>query len=128
MVQDVIGEAGDRLLHWDLHYDNVLAAHPCDPREPWLAIDPTPLAGDPGFELLPALGNRWDDLIATGDLPRALRRRFDLMTEILTIDRQRARAWTAGRVLQNVLWDVDSGHTRLHPRSTDITHALLTDH
>ncbi|HCU50974.1 MAG TPA: hydroxyurea phosphotransferase, partial [Micromonosporaceae bacterium] len=49
IVSEVAQEPGDRLLHWDLHYDNVLAAE----REPWLAIDPKPLAGDPGFELLP---------------------------------------------------------------------------
>ncbi|GAA4995348.1 aminoglycoside phosphotransferase family protein [Actinopolymorpha pittospori] len=126
MVDEVLGEAGDRLLHWDLHYDNVLAAHHSDPREPWLAIDPCPLAGDPGFELLPALGNRWDDLTVTGDLHRALRRRFDLMTEVLAMERQRARAWTAGRVLRNVLWDIDSGHARLHPRYADIAEAVLT--
>jgi predicted amidohydrolase/streptomycin 6-kinase len=126
MVDDVRGEPGDRLLHWDLHYDNVLATLRPDSRQPWLAIDPAPLAGDPAFELLPALGNRWDDLTATGDLRRALLRRFDLMTEVLAMDRQRARAWTAGRVLQNVLWDIDSGQTRLHHRSTDLAQALLT--
>jgi acetylornithine deacetylase/succinyl-diaminopimelate desuccinylase-like protein len=30
-VAELIGEPGDRLLHWDLHYDNVLAGQ----REPW---------------------------------------------------------------------------------------------
>lgn len=48
-VAEVAVEPGDRLLHWDLHYDNVLAGG----REPWLAIDPKPLSGDPGFDLLP---------------------------------------------------------------------------
>ncbi len=43
-----------------------MAAH----RQPWLVIDPKPLAGDPCFELLPVLDNRWDDLVATGDLRR----------------------------------------------------------
>ena len=40
---EVVGEAGDRLLHWDLHFENVLSAE----REPWLAIDPKPLLGHP---------------------------------------------------------------------------------
>ena len=31
---------------------------------------------------------------------RALLRRFDLMTEILGLDRSRAAGWTLGRVLQ----------------------------
>jgi streptomycin 6-kinase len=59
-MAELVGECGDRLLHWDLHFDNILAGQ----REPWLAIDPKPLAGDPGFELLPALGNRWEDVLA----------------------------------------------------------------
>ncbi|MFJ4779399.1 aminoglycoside phosphotransferase family protein [Streptomyces sp. NPDC088762] len=100
-VAEVAGEPGDRLLHWDLHYDNVLAGG----REPWLAIDPKPLAGDPGFDLLPAIVNNFR--------ARDVRWRFDLMTEVLGLDRERARAWTLGRVLQNCLWDVEDGEERL---------------
>jgi streptomycin 6-kinase len=93
----------NRLLHWDLHYFNTLST--LDGSE-WKAIDPKPLSGDSGFELLPALWNRWDDLVATGDLSRALLRRFDLMTEVLGLDRSRAAGWTFGRVLQNAVWDL----------------------
>jgi streptomycin 6-kinase len=108
-VEEVRFEAGDRLLHWDLHYQNVLASAAGSGREPWLAIDPKPLAGDPGFDLLPALHNRWHDVLATGDVERALLRRFDLMTAVMGLDRERAAAWTLGRVLQNLLWSVEAG-------------------
>jgi streptomycin 6-kinase len=74
----------------------------------WVAIDPKPLAGDPAFELLPALHNRWDDVVATGDVPRAVRRRFDLMTEVLGLDRARAAGWTLGRLLQDTLWEAEN--------------------
>ncbi|MFE9735929.1 aminoglycoside phosphotransferase family protein [Streptomyces sp. NPDC005863] len=96
-VREVLDEPGDRLLHWDLHFENVLASE----REPWLAIDPKPLAGDPGFDLWPALDNKFDadDVVW----------RFDAMTEVLGLDRERARAWTLGRVLQNSLWEVEDG-------------------
>jgi len=113
-LEEVLPQAGDRLLHWDLHYFNILAPHPADQREPWLAIDPKPLAGDPGFELLAALHNRWEEAVATGDVPRAIRRRFDLMTDILGLDRRRAAGWTLARVLQNVLWDVEHDDTIWH--------------
>ena len=36
-----------RLIHADLHYENVLAAE----REPWLVIDPQPMSGDPHYEV-----------------------------------------------------------------------------
>lgn len=96
-VREVAGEPGDRLLHWDLHFGNVLGAS----RASWLAIDPKPLAGDPGFELWPALVNRFD--------ADEVRWRFDAMTAVLGLDRGRARAWTRGRLLQNCLWQVESG-------------------
>jgi streptomycin 6-kinase len=119
-VEELIGEAGDRLLHWDLHYDNVLAGQ----REPWLAIDPKPLSGDPGFELLPALDNRWEDIVATGDVGRAVRRRFDLMVEVLGLDRSRAVGWSLGRILQNALWDVEDGARELDAVQVAIADAL----
>ncbi|MFF4240123.1 aminoglycoside phosphotransferase family protein [Actinomadura geliboluensis] len=120
-VAELVGESGDRLLHWDLHYDNVLAGE----REPWLAIDPEPLAGDPGFELLPALDNRWDEVEATGNVARAVLRRFDLLTEVLELDRRRATGWTLGRVLQNALWDIEDGKTALEPAQVAIATTLL---
>ncbi|SFP02267.1 streptomycin 6-kinase [Amycolatopsis arida] len=120
-VAELVDDAGDRLLHWDLHYDNVLAGT----REPWLAIDPEPLAGDPGFDLLPALTSRWDAVVVTGDVERAVLHRFDLLSEAVTVDRRRAAGWTLGRVLQNALWDVADGKPTLDPEQVAIGTALL---
>ncbi|MGH4029519.1 aminoglycoside phosphotransferase family protein [Actinomycetota bacterium Odt1-20B] len=113
-LREVVGEPGDRLLHWDLHFENVLAAD----REPWLAIDPKPLAGDPGFDLWPALNNEFDadDLLW----------RFDAMSEVLGLDRKRAAAWTLGRVLQNALWEIEDGRA-LDPEDLEVARQLL-DH
>ncbi|MFI9425781.1 aminoglycoside phosphotransferase family protein [Streptomyces achromogenes] len=110
-VREVAGEPGDRLLHWDLHDENVLAAERAD----WLAIDPKPLAGDPGFELWPALDNRFE--------AAEVRWRFDAMTDVLGLDRARARAWTYGRLLQNALWDVEDGRP-IDPRQLEIARLL----
>ncbi|WP_327596430.1 aminoglycoside phosphotransferase family protein [Streptomyces chartreusis] len=120
-VAELAGEPGDRMLHWDLHYGNVLAAE----REPWLAIDPEPLAGDPGFDLWPALNSGWDEPAAKGDTLRVVRRRFDLLTSVLDLDRARATGWTLGRLLQNALWDVEDGETALDPSAVAISEALL---
>nr|WP_179382230.1 aminoglycoside phosphotransferase family protein [Streptomyces sp. SA15] len=112
-VREVVTEPGDRLLHWDLHDENVLASD----RAPWLAIDPKPLAGDPGFELWPALDNRFDADEITW--------RFDAMTDVLGLDRARAHAWTLGRLLQNSLWDIEDDRP-LEPRQLDIARRLRT--
>ncbi|MFH9014696.1 aminoglycoside phosphotransferase family protein [Streptomyces sp. NPDC017943] len=112
-VREVADEPGDRLLHWDLHDENVLASR----RAPWLAIDPKPLAGDPGFELWPALDNRFD--------PAEILWRFDALTDVLSLDRARARAWTLGRVLQNALWDIEDGRP-LDPAHLETAHRLRT--
>ncbi|NUS23629.1 MAG: hydroxyurea phosphotransferase [Streptomyces sp.] len=110
-VREVVDEPGDRLLHWDLHYDNVLGADRAD----WLAIDPKPLAGDPDFELLPAIDNRFD--------PGEVCWRFDALTDVLGLDRARARAWTLGRVLQNCLWEIEDGRP-LEPEQLEIVRRL----
>ncbi|MFI9494211.1 aminoglycoside phosphotransferase family protein [Streptomyces halstedii] len=117
-VREVAGEPGDRLLHWDLHYGNVLAGRAEEGRaDRWVALDPKPLAGDPGFELFPALDNRFE-----GD---EVMWRFDLLTEVLGLDRERARAWTLARVLQNAVWSTGDGARRLPPDHVEIARRLL---
>lgn len=75
------------LLHGDLHPGNVLAAE----REPWLAIDPKPLVGDPAFDLAQLLINRcWSD-----PSPREIRRQTDRLAEATGLDRDRIAAWAA---------------------------------
>jgi streptomycin 6-kinase len=121
MTFDLLPESGDRLLHWDLHYLNVLAAQ----RQPWLVIDPKPLAGDPAFDIFPVLWNRWDDLVATGNLPRAIRDRFDLMVTVTGIDRDRALGWTGARILQQVIWAVDAAEYRMDAELGAVARALF---
>ncbi|MDX3783052.1 aminoglycoside phosphotransferase family protein [Streptomyces europaeiscabiei] len=110
-LREVVSEPGDRLLHWDLHFDNVLGAD----RAPWLAIDPKPLAGDPAFELWPALNNRFD--------PNEVPWRFDAMTDVLSLDRDRARAWTLARLLQNAIWEIEEGRP-LDPDDLELARRL----
>ena len=94
-----------RLLHTDLHYANVLAAD----REPWLAIDPKPLSGDPHYEVAPLLWNRWDELAAPGGqgVRRGVRARFHAVLDAAALDEDRARDWVVFRMLCNALWRLE---------------------
>lgn len=121
-VAEVKSEPGDQLLHWDLHFGNVLSAA----REPWLAIDPEPLVGDPGFDLWPALDSGWSTDSAVTDAPRIVRRRFEILTEMLDLDRARAVTWTVARLLQNTLWDVEDGHTAISAPAKTVYEALAS--
>ena len=78
------------LLHTDLHFGNVLAGT----REPWLAIDPKPMAGHPGFELQPVLRNRVAELGTGSTFRHLVRRRLEVVCEAAGIDEDAARAWT----------------------------------
>lgn len=92
-------DAERTLLHGDLHYANVLAGADGG----WHAIDPKGLAGNPAYDTTPALWNRWDDLVATGDVPRAVRRRLDVLCDAAGVDREAAARWSVVRTLVNLL-------------------------
>jgi streptomycin 6-kinase len=85
------------LVHQDLHAGNVLRAR----REPWLAIDPKPLAGERELALAPIV--RGTEL---GHGPRSVRDRLDRLCGELGLDRERARGWTIG---QTIAWCFDGG-------------------
>jgi streptomycin 6-kinase len=90
------------LLHQDLHGENVLAAE----REPWLAIDPKPLAGEREFAVAPIV--RSSEL---GHSKRDVLYRLDRLTAELGLDRERARGWT---IAQTVAWSGGSDYIETH--------------
>jgi streptomycin 6-kinase len=94
LCRDLSTTPAEHVLHGNLHYDNVLAAD----REPWLAISPTPINGDPHYELAPMLWNRWDEL--AGYLRDGVRQRFYALVEAAGFDEDRARAWAVVRVVR----------------------------
>jgi streptomycin 6-kinase len=88
------------LLHQDLHGENVLAAQ----REPWLVIDPKPLAGEREFSVAPII--RSSEL---GHSKRDALYRLDRLCSELELDRDRARGWT---IVQTMAWS-DGDETNL---------------
>jgi streptomycin 6-kinase len=97
--RDLAEHAGNTLVNQDLHYENVLRGD----REPWLMIDPKPLAGDREFGVIPLLWNRFGEL----DGERGLRDRFAALCDIGELDAELARAWTFCRAVDTWLWCLD---------------------
>ncbi|GGC08819.1 aminoglycoside phosphotransferase family protein [Cellulomonas carbonis] len=106
-------DATDRtLVHGDLHFANVLRsgrrARDDGAADAWLVIDPKPLSGDPHVEPAPLLWNRWDEVVASGDVRWAVRRRLDAVVDAAGLDRDRARDWSVVRQVVNALWCVEA--------------------
>lgn len=89
-----------RLVHTDLHGQNVLHRLTTDQ---WAAIDPKPMAAIPEFAVAPALWNRWQEVVDSGQ-PRAhLQQRLEAVCGHARLDADLARACTTVRMLGNAL-------------------------
>jgi streptomycin 6-kinase len=107
-LRTLAASQGERaLLDQDLHSGNVLRAE----REPWLVIDPKPLAGEREFSLAPLVRDE-----AFGE-PRAV---LDRACGELGLDRERARGWALG---QTVAWSIQDGEVL--PSHVEVARALL---
>jgi streptomycin 6-kinase len=90
-LRELPGTQGEQVVvNQDLHAQNVLAAE----REPWLLIDPKPLAGEREFGLASVI--RGGEL---GEDERSVRHRLDRLTVELGLDRERARGWAIAQTL-----------------------------
>jgi streptomycin 6-kinase len=106
----------DYLIHADLHYDNILAGT----REPWLAIDPRPVAGEPEASVPPLMWTR-DDYLESGEAIRGMLAR---LTAAGNLDRERARQWVIVRCVDYLLWGLEHGLTQDPSRCRSILEAL----
>jgi streptomycin 6-kinase len=88
------------VTHQDLHGGNVLRAT----REEWLAIDAKPLVGERAFDTASLVRDRRPDLLRSPHPERRLRRRLDLVSAELGLDRERMRGWG---IAHAVAWDGD---------------------
>ena len=82
------------VCHQDFQGSNVLRAE----REPWLAIDPKPIVGEREFDLASLLRDRRWSLGEPGAADR-VRRRVDMLTSELGLDRERARGWAIAHAI-----------------------------
>lgn len=86
-------------VHGDFNPTNILRAE----RGPWLAIDPKPMIGDPGYDLLP-LPTQVDEPADSLPRPDQILRHFEIVCSVLAEPVDRALAWSTARVVESALW------------------------
>jgi streptomycin 6-kinase len=89
-----------RLLHGNLRLGHILRAA----REPWLAIDPNGMAGDPAYEVAPLLDQFGSGLASAPDRRAAVHARLAAFIEAAGVDPERARRWGHARLVEGALW------------------------
>lgn len=95
------------LLHGDLHHDNILAAE----RQPWLALDPKGVIGEPACEVGALLHNIAPQFLAGSSPGRILARRVHQLADELGFDRARVRDWGLAQAVLSAWWSIeDHGH------------------
>ncbi|MBB5133553.1 streptomycin 6-kinase [Thermocatellispora tengchongensis] len=103
LMRELCASATGRVvLHGDLHHDNVLAAT----REPWLAIDPHGLVGDPGYDTGTLLHNPEPD-----DRDEALTAlvpaRAEQLADELAMPLDRVVAWGFVKAVMSDVWTAE---------------------
>jgi streptomycin 6-kinase len=112
-----------RLLHGDLHHDNVLF----DADRGWVAIDPKGVIGEVEYEVGAALRNPhgMPEWFAN---PAVIERRVERFASELGLDAARMLAWGFAQAVLSVIWEVEdgSGIERNHPclRLADAIHGM----
>jgi streptomycin 6-kinase len=90
------------LLHGDLHHGNILASG----REPWLAIDPKGVVGEPAYDTGALLRNPAEALRMPHS-GKVLERRLDVLCEELGLDRARVRGWGLSQAVLAAYWNLE---------------------
>ena len=103
LATGLASDVGADLVHGDLHYDNVLAGT----RQPWSAIDPKPVTGNPERSVPELMWGRIDDTAHSGEVHTLLA----ILVDAGNLDHDRARAWTIVRAVDYWLWGLGASLT-----------------
>lgn len=91
------------LLHGDLHHANILSAE----REPWLALDPKGVVGEPEYEVGAFLRNPTPAIAKDPEIDQLLSRRLDQFSDELAFDRDRILGWGLVQAVLSAWWSYE---------------------
>jgi streptomycin 6-kinase len=105
LFDELCASAAERVvLHGDLHHDNVLRGH----REPWLAIDPHGVVGDPGYDCGAMLYNPLPRRPGA-DLGRLVPARIEQLADGFALPLDRVVAWGFVMGVLSEVWTAQGG-------------------
>jgi streptomycin 6-kinase len=112
------------VLHGDLHHDNVLRASdgPRGRSDPWLAIDPHGVVGDPGAEIGAMLYNP-DPPRRDPALLALVPARLEQLADGLALPYDRVLAWGFVQAVLSEVWTAEDSHADV-TRALDVALAL----
>ena len=112
--------AEERLLHGDLHHDNVLAPAATSH---WTVIDPKGVVGDPAHECAALFRNGLGGT-TPAHLPRILRTRLSILADVTGFEPQRIAGWGFAQTVLSCCWAAQAGRDRHLERGWAVAHAL----
>jgi streptomycin 6-kinase len=103
----IASQAEPVVLHGDLHHWNIVAAE----RQPWLALDPQGVVGEPAYEVGALLRNPYPQIATWPDARRIQARRIAQLAEALGFDRLRIAGWGFAQAVLSAWWDLEDHGT-----------------
>lgn len=99
----IASQAAAVVLHGDLHHWNIVQAE----RQPWLALDPQGVVGEPAYEVGALLRNPYPEIMTWPDARQVQARRIAQLADELGFDRQRIAGWGFAQAVLSAWWDLE---------------------
>lgn len=109
------------LLHGDFHYANILGRG----KDEWAAIDPKPLKGDPAYEVVPLLRNRWSEIQGGDETNATVQQRVERFADKAELAPLTMRWWCLVRSVDDAMWFQEKGYKARAEISWDIARTMF---
>lgn len=95
----------ERLLHGDLHHDNVL-----ENGDSWLTIDPKGIIGEPEFEIAAFDFIHSTELVNNLEVKKLFHHRIKMVAEKSNLSAERISAWVLVRLVLSAAWYIEDNN------------------
>jgi streptomycin 6-kinase len=101
--RELAADQPNLLVHGDMNLSNVLKGS----REPWVVIDPKGWVGDPAYDAVNLLRDRWHTMAGQAELAETLSYQLSAFAEAAELDRERVLRWVQACAVKDALWSIE---------------------